>query len=439
MPHHPRLLVVILSMIAASAAGPAAASKKLPLPHQLPAQSDFPDILTMFDGSPVATHEDWRQRRRPELRDLFQHYMYGRLPANPQRVAPRELFRDAAALDGAAVMREIELTVGPPDSPKLYLLLVTPKRDQPAPCFLGLNFAGNHTLTPEPRVHLPQTWLPADYPGVVKHRATDAGRNGRANRWPLAEIIRRGYALASMHCGEIQPDRPYALEGFRATLPESTGRGDPTAAGTLMWWAWGLHRAVDYLETDAAIDPQRIAVVGHSRLGKTALLAAAFDERIALAVANQAGCGGSAPSRTDEPRAERIDLLNSVRPQWFCEYFKAFGADPTRLPFDQHALVALCAPRPVLFTAAEDDPGANFAGQFQVLRAATPAYELLGAEGLASEAAAVPAPDSPHIPSPHGYWLRSGQHDMTPADWKIYLDFADKQFPQVEAPQAKAN
>lgn len=418
------LILSLLAMFAGLSMNAAYAADKWPLPHQLPSQPEMPDVLTMFNGSRVESPQQWNDLRRPELKRLFQHYMYGRLPAAPKAVAVRVLFEDAAAFDGAASLRELELTVGPSTTPKIYLLLVTPHATQPAPCFLGINFAGNHTLIDDPRVRLPETWLPEGYPGVVESRATDAGRSGRDHRWPLAEIVRRGYALASFHCGDIQPDRPMALEGMRATLPNSRGPGNPKDTGTLMWWAWGLHRAVDYLQDDPAIDNRRIAVVGHSRMGKTALLAGAFDERIALVVANQAGCGGSAPSRTDQPRAERIDLLNGVRPHWFCDNFKAFGGDPTRLPFDQHALVALCAPRPVLFTSAEEDLGANPPGQFNVLRAATPAYELLGVEGL--EAADMPAPDAPLIASRLGYWQRSGKHDMTHADWKIYLDFADR-------------
>ncbi len=395
-----------------------------PLPHQLPSQREFPDVLTMFNGKPVTTADDWRSKRRPELKGLFQHYMYGRLPAKPKNVRTRVLFEDATALDGAAVMREIEISFGPKHQQKIHLLVVSPISSEPVPCFLGLNFAGNHTLTDHERVRLPENWLPASYPGVVKFRATETGRNGRAGRWPLREIVGRGYALASVHCGEIQPDRPGVHEGMMATVPESEGPGDPAAAGAIMWWAWGLHRAVDYLVTDSAIDKQRIAVVGHSRLGKTALVAGAYDDRIALVVANQAGCGGSAPSRTEEPRAERIDRLNTVRPQWFCEYFKAFGAEPSRLPFDQHALVAICAPRPVLFTAAEEDLNANPTGQFEVLRAASPAYELVGVEGLVAEG--MPKPDAPLIASRLGYWLRAGKHDMTLADWEVYMQFADK-------------
>jgi hypothetical protein len=166
------------------------------------------------------------------------------------------------------------------------------------------------------------------------------------------------------------------------------------------------------------------AVVGHSRLGKTALLAGALDERIALVVANQAGCGGSGPSRHHDPKAETVAIITEKFPHWFCENFTAFGDDPSRLPFDQNCLVAMCAPRPVLFTAAEEDAWANPAGQFQVLQAASPVYELLGVAGLDAEAK--PQAGGAPVASRLGYWIRPGEHSFTPADWKVYLDFADE-------------
>jgi hypothetical protein len=416
MRHH--LLLVVLAIMTSQALA------EFPMPHALPRQAEFPDPLVMLDGMKVTTVEEWESKRRPELRSLFQHYMYGRYPDKPERVISKVLFNDVEALDSKATLREIELTFGPPEWPKIYLLIATPRGEGPFPCFVGTNFGGNHLLTDNSRVRLPDVWMPANYPGVVDYRATEAGRGEQADTWPLADIAARGYAVATFYCGDVQPDRPHVREGMRATLPESDGPGDPTAPSTIMWWAWGIHRAVDHLEHDETIDAKRIAVVGHSRLGKTALLAGAFDERIAAIIPNQAGCGGTAPSRTDDPRAEKIDLINTVRPHWFCDYFKCFGAEPAKLPFDQHSLVALCAPRPVLFTNAAEDVWANPPGQFEVLRAATPVYELLGEEGLKAEK--MPAPDAPLIDSRLGYWIRAGDHAMTPADWKIYMDFADK-------------
>jgi len=139
---------------------------------------------------------------------------------------------------------------------------------------------------------------------------------------------------------------------------------------------------MDYLVTDKDIDRDRIAVFGHSRNGKTALLAAAFDDRIALALSHQSGCGGSAPSRTKNPKAETVKRINSAFPHWFNATFKRFNDEIEKLPFDQHGLAAICAPRPVLYTNAEGDQWADPAGQFEMLQAADKVYKLLGAGGL---------------------------------------------------------
>lgn len=399
-------------------------SAEFPLPSQLPRVPGLPNPLVMFDDTPVATVADWEMRRKPELRKLFQHYMYGRYPAAPKLVTGRVLFEDDAAFDGRGALREVELAFGPPEWPKIYLLIATPQGEGPFPCFVGPNFGGNHLFTDHPKVGLPQAWMADRYPGVVDNRATAEARGIHRDVWPLADIIGRGYATATFYCGDVQPDRPDVAEGMRAIWATKDGanKGDETA--TIMTWAWGIQRAIDYLATDNSIDEERLAAVGHSRLGKTALLAGAFDERIRLTIANQAGCGGSGPSRHADERAESVARITSVFPHWFCRNFTAFGADPARLPFDQHSLVALCAPRAVLFTAAADDLWANPSGQFEVLRAATPVYKLLGYDGL--EAQAMPSPDAPLIASRLGYWIRSGEHAMSPPDWKTYMDFADK-------------
>jgi hypothetical protein len=427
------------------AIGGSAAAGEFPPSADLAAHAGLPDPLVAFDGAPAATVDDWRSRRRPELVALFEHYMYGRQPAAPERVVGRVLFEDSNAFDGKGTLREVELTFGPPEWPKIYLLVAAPNpandgdgaasggvaEVRPA-CFVGCNFGGNHLRLEDQRIRLPTAWMQASMPGVVDNRATAAGRGHQAegwDLWPLEAAIDRGYAIATFYCGDIQPDRPGVNEGMRATTPaeSATDRAsteDDAATGTIMWWAWGIQRALDYLTTDSAIDAKRIAVVGHSRLGKTALLAGALDERIALTIANQAGCGGSGPSRHDDRRAETVAIITDKFPHWFCGNFAKFGADPARLPFDQNGLVALCAPRPVLFTAAADDQWANPSGQFDVLRSATPVYELLGVEGLADRA--MPKPGDPLIDSRLGYWIRPGEHAMGAADWEAFFQFADE-------------
>ncbi len=399
-------------------------SADFPDPTELPARPGLPDPTIALDGTKVTTKEAWEQSRRPELKALFEHYMYGTYPAVPQKVTAKVLFEDATAFGGKGTLKEVELTFGPPEWPKITLLIATPNGKTPAACFVGPNFGGNHLLTADERVRLPEAWLPDRYPGVKENKATAAGRGQQADTWPLQQILERGYAVATFYCGDIQPDRPNVSEGMRGTLPQTDKPRDGNETATIMWWAWGVHRAVDYLITDKSIDPKRIAVVGHSRLGKTALLAGAFDDRIAVIIPNQAGCGGSGPSRHSDPKAEPVERINKAFPHWFCGHFKAFGADTSKLPFDQNALVALCAPRPVLFTNAGDDLWANPSGQFEVLKAANPAYKLFGLEGITAEK--LLAPGDPLIDSRLGYWIRPGKHAMSPADWKIYMDFADK-------------
>lgn len=413
-----------LAWLGALAVTTAAVSADFPPPDKLSPHPGLPDPTVMFDGTKVTTRAEWEAKRRPELKELFQHYMYGRYPAKPEKVTAKVLFEDAKALGGKATLKEAEITFGPADWPKLYLLVAVPNGKAPAACFVGPNFGGNHLITDDTRVHIPAVWVPDRYPGVVKNKATEAGRGKQPDTWPLAQVIGRGYAVATFYCGDIQPDRPNVDEGLRKVLPKPPGeeRGDETA--TIMSWAWGVHRAVDYLVTDKSIDPKRVAVVGHSRLGKTALLAGAFDDRIAVVIPHQAGCGGTGPSRHADPKAETVKRINTSFPHWFCGNFKRFNDDPSKLPFDQNCLVAVCAPRPVLFTNAAEDLWANPSGQFEVLKAANPAYRLYGVDGITADR--VPSPGDPPITTRLGYWMRPGKHSMTPADWAVWTDYADK-------------
>jgi hypothetical protein len=383
-----------------------------------------------LDGRRVRTKEDWLSRRRPELQALVQHYMYGRLPP-PAKVRATVEHEDRRALGGKATLREVALAVGPPEAPPIRLLLVVPnRRAGPAPVFLGINFCGNHALVKDPGVRLPTVWMYPGQAGVKDNRATEAGRGAQADVWALEQSVDRGYAVATFYNGDVDPDRPDVRGGLRPYLAPKGRAPGPHDAGTIAVWAWGVHRAVDYLVTVPEIDVRRVAVVGHSRLGKTALLAAAFDERIALAIPHQAGCGGTAPSRGKV--GESVKQINDRFPHWFAGAFKDFNGRPERLPFDQHCVVALVAPRPVLLGNAEEDTWANPEGQFEVLRAAEPVYRLLGAGGL--EADKVPA-SGRLLGGTLGYFIRPGKHSMTAGDWRLFLDFADRHLGKPAAPR----
>jgi hypothetical protein len=407
-------------MTAALSAAAAAAADPFPPAADLPASAGLPDPLICRDGTKVTSREQWAARRRPELRALFEHYMYGRTPTPAVKTSAKVVRTDPKFLGGKATLKEIDLSFGE-GVPTVQLLLVVPNdRKGPAPVFVGTNFHGNHTATDDAGVRLPQGWVPAGGPGAVDHHATDAGRGKAADAWPFDLAVGRGYALATFYCGDIDPDRAEPRGGVRAALTPKDERATPDASATIAWWAWGVSRAVDYLTTDKDIDAKRVACVGHSRLGKTALLATAFDDRIALGVPSQAGCGGTAPSRGKV--GESVKQINDRFPHWFCGAFKDFNAAPEKLPFDQHCLVALCAPRPILFSNATEDTWANPDGQFDVLKAADPVYRLVSDGGLdARERPEVGKLSAGRL----GYFIRPGKHSVTREDWKAFLDFAD--------------
>jgi hypothetical protein len=407
-------MLSLLSLFAARA------DADLPAPKDLPKHSGLPDPLVMFDGTRVTTKEQWIDKRRPELKALFQHYMYGTIPA-AGKTSAKVLHEDPKVFGGKATLREVSLSAIP--GHEFRLLVVIPNgRKAPAPCFVGPNFSGNHTLVDDPKVAVTSAWMYPNRAGVKDNKATDEGRGTAKDVWSLEGSIDRGYAVATFYPGEIDADRADQRTGIRPLLPKDLD------TATIACWAWGISRAVDYLtDLKDEIDSKRLVAVGHSRLGKTALLAVAFDDRIAMAIPLQAGCGGTAPSRPIGPqydKAESVKRINTSFPHWFNKTFKEFNDDPDRLPFDQNCLVALCAPRPVLFSNASEDLWANPAGQFDVLKAAEPTYRLLGADGL--DASAVP-PLGKLVDSRLGYFIRAGKHSMTLEDWRAFWDYADKQ------------
>ena len=386
-----------------------------PPPSKLPEQPGLPDPLKSFDGQDITSPKAWETLRKPELKQLFQHYMYGQYPTIKANISAKVLFEDKEAFNGIATLMEVALTMIDGEPPVHVLLMFPNTATEKVPMFVGLNFTGNHTLTDHPKVHLPNVWMLKD-----DHKATEDER-GTSTRWPLKTIAEHGYGLATACYCEIIPDNPKIDGGLKSKLMPKND--DPSATAAIMGWAWGLHRMVDYLETLDRVDAKRLAVVGHSRLGKTTLLAMAFDDRFAVGFPNDAGCGGTAPSRDAPKTAESVKRINSSFPHWFNGNFKAFNDNVDQLPFDQHCLLALCAPRPVLYTNAEQDLWANPPGQFRMMQAATPVYKLLNVQGMEAE-------EYPEvnmlIESRLGYWVRPGKHDMTPADWETYMKFADK-------------
>lgn len=368
--------------------------------------------------------DHWMRVRRPELLGLFRTHVYGRAPDEAGSVGIELLEENDSALDGQAIRRQVRLRFLPePEEASLELLLYLPaKRSGPVPLFMGLNFFGNQSVQPDPDIRISRRWMRRKKGAPVdeNHRATEASRGHSASRWPVREILRRGYGVATAYYGDLVPDH---AEGLQEGLPGFFGGGDaPDAWGAISAWAWGLQRIMDYAEGVDEIDTHRVAVVGHSRLGKTALWAGAQDERFALVISNNSGCGGAALSR--RRFGETVRHITTRFPHWFCENFKAFADREHALPVDQHQLLALMAPRALYVASADEDVWCDPRGEFQALAHASEVYALAGDPGFDPDP--MPPMDIPmHLPR-QGYHIRRGPHGITSYDWQRYMDFADR-------------
>ena len=383
----------------------------------------LPDPLVCQDGTKVTNSTIWFQKRRPEILSLFETTMFGIAPGKPNKMK-YEVISDDNALNGKAIRKQV--TIYPSEKNeqvKFEMLIYLPKKTgKPAPVFLAPNFRGNHSIHPDPEIKLPTSWmLPSRY--VIDNKALESGRGKSSSRWPVELILSCGYGIATIYYGDIDPD---FHDGFKNGVhalypPKDPADRKPDQWASIAAWAWGLSRAMDYFETDTDINSKKVAVTGHSRLGKTALWAGATDPRFALAISNDSGCGGAALSR--RKYGEDVWMINTTFPHWFCDNYDKYKDNEQAQPVDQHMLVALIAPRPVYIASAVEDRAADPHGEFLSAVHADPVYRLLGTDGI-------PVKQMPELDSPIfgtiGYHVRTGKHDIKEYDWTQFLKFADK-------------
>lgn len=387
---------------------------------------NLPNPLTNNVGAKVTTSSDWQKYRRAEILDHFQTEMYGKVPESQVSVAFKVDDQNEHALGGLCRAKSVTATFSNRGRRHtMNIMIYFPKASNaPVPLFLGLNFYGNHTIHMDPNIPISKSWVPNITPlCLFENKADHLSRGVNANRWPVERIIERGYGLAVIYCGDLDPDYD---DNFQNGIHRLFNRQRPADEewGTISTWAWGLSRAMDYLEKDAEIDEKRIAVIGHSRLGKAALWAGAQDERFALVISNNSGCGGAALSR--RRTGETVRAINKSFPHWFCKNFHQYNDKEDALPVDQHQLIALIAPRPVYVASAEQDTWADPLGEYLSLYHAAPVYRLLGHKiDLPLDYQKL---NKPLISGPLGYHIRAGEHEITRYDWERYMDFADLQF-----------
>ncbi len=351
-----------------------------------------PNALDDASRERIATPSAWQTRRR-EIADRLQAEVYGRLPADVRaRVVERA---PIVAMDarGIAGVEQIEVEVG--DGVRFNLVLVMPRGSAPAPVIVMQNFCGNQAAFPgRPRAIAPPRNA---YPIPCQSGFFDPLHRAVFGAWmlgpPFERIIARGYALAIFYGGDVVPDHAPDAPAALAALQ---------AEGAIAAWAWTHARVIDVLAVDPLIDQDRIIAWGQSRFGKVALLAGALDPRIDAVVALQAGRGGDA--LTAHRAGESVSAITGVYPHWFAPRYGEYALrDP---PVDQHQLLALIAPRPLLIVHAARDGWADPAGAFQAVVGARPVFDLEGGP-------------------PPRFALRAGAHSITDEDWRLTLDFLD--------------
>lgn len=367
-----------------------------------------------FNGKVLEPKMVWEEHRRDEILRLFEQHVFGKAPEEGYQLTFEVM--DESDLDSLKARRikiatHVQTELG---SLTIRTVVFLPLEvHSKIPVFLGMHLFDSNKEIPI----VGQPWNDPD------HRLS-----GLAEKDPTAllhMIFSRGYGLATIDANDVDPDNHDGfLNGVHGLFHSESQRPHGESDwGTLAAWAWGLSRSLDALETLEAIDSERVFVIGHSRMGKAALWAGARDERFAMVISNNSGCGGAAISR--RKKGETVAHINRVFPHWFCQRFHAYGNKEDQLPVDQHMLVALSAPRPVYVASAEEDAWADPFGEFLSAYYASEIYRYHGLEGLSKEERPVL---NHSIGSRVGYHLRSGRHDITAFDWLKYLEFADRHF-----------
>ena len=383
----------------------------------------LPDPLVAEDGTKIETPEQWREKRRPEILELFKKNMFGQFPeADLSKVKSEETVSVPDSLGGKATRKEIKIYFDSPNEfPQATVLLYIPNdRQGSVPVFVMPNFQGIHTTTDDPSVSA----YKVENSTHNLDKTPEEVRGKAKSRWAFDMIVSRGYAVATVFYEEIEPD--VMCNFTRGVHPLFTNfdlNADDYPA-TIGAWAWGLSRVLDALGSVDGVDVKKAIVAGHSRLGKTALWCGANDERFAAVISNDSGCGGAALSRRQF--GERVDRINASFPHWFTKKFHEYGDKVDQLPIDEHELIALIAPRPVYVASASEDLWADPKGEFLSAFNADPVYKLLGTDGFGG------VTEQPDVDTSVGatirYHKRTGAHDVTDFDWEQYLNFADSIF-----------
>lgn len=356
----------------------------------------LPDILSNSDGIKITSPKEWTKVRRAEVLELFRENVYGRIPATPYSKTFATVNEDKNAMGGNATLRQIDIGINSEGGElRIRLTLFVPNNvKKPVPVFLLIDNRG-----------------PAN---------TDPTRLTKSEFWPAEEVVARGYAIAVFYNADIDPDN---FDNFKNGIHGILDRGErrPDSWGTLAAWAWGASRCMDYFETDKDIDKKKVAVLGHSRGGKTALWAGSEDQRFSLVISNESGCGGAAIAR--RRFGETVARINKSFPHWFCLNYRKYNNNENAMPVDMHMLLGLIAPRALYVACADEDLWGDPKGSYLALYNALPVYKLLKTGSDLPDM--MPPLNTPVTGGKVAFHIRDGGHNLLLKDWNWYMDFAD--------------
>ena len=371
----------------------------------------LPDVFKLQTGKTVKSKKEWYKKRKPEIIKLFTQEVYGKIPNNTVFKATFQVLEsEKLVLEGKAYRQQVRAIYEnlKKETISVDLMMYYPisAKNKAVPVFTLLNY-GNHTLSEDTTIFL----------SASKMYQIEQKRASYIRRFPIEQIVNQGFGLVTACYEDFMPDKRSAIGNFAQQFygvhPDSTG--------CVAIWAWGYSRMVDFALSQPFFDKKKIAAVGHSRTGKTALWAAANDERIAYAFVNESGNTGAKLNYHLNPQAESIEKINSIFPHWFCLNYKKYNFKDTELPFDQHWLLACVAPQRLYVANADDDIWCDPEGEFLAMKEAEKVYQFLGLKTQLPKQ--MPSIGQPTSQGYLGYHYRKGKHDLLLEDWENFMKF----------------
>ncbi len=348
-----------------------------------------PDVLKFKDGTQITTKEQWPLLRK-EIISTLCNEEYGFLPPEPSNMMVDIVSEDTKFCAGKVTLTKVILKLQMDRGEFSFPVYCSiPNDAKSLPAFIHICFRDN----------VPDKYMPVE------------------------EICDNGFAIFSFCYNDVVVDANVGFKQGLSTLLYKDGNRNPNDCGTIAMWAWAASRVMDYVQTFDVIDKDNIAVVGHSRLGKTALLTGGLDERFAYVISNDSGCSGAAITR--DKTGEHIHHITKSFPHWFCENYKKYVNKEQDLPFDQHFLLALTAPRKLYVASAEADSWADPDSEYLSCIAASPVFELLGVKGFVHPDK-YPEPGDVFHNGNIAYHLRKGTHYFGRYDWQKFMEYITK-------------